>query len=202
MGILDFFTEKSDYNIQCYNRTLKNLIDLCCNSERGYTGCIHYESAAIDCIRKFLHLREVFQKILLDGYKSHKTDVSCEIPDYQTFLSLQQKMKDSPEHYKNKTVCVEGYVAYSIGEYEKWDHDSAAVWIYPLPFKTNAEKEICFALVDELNLTKSISLCSDQPLPKEEGLHIRVYGIPYFYTAWDGGKGEDVRILVDKFFVL
>ena len=66
--------------------------------------------------------------------------------------------------------------------------------IYPLPCKTEAEKKINCAIAADIDATRMVTLVSDQPLPIEDGMHIRAHGVPYFYKPHDKGNPANVHI--------
>ena len=197
MGI---FQKKSDFDIHCSDRKLKDLIDECYHEKPDWDG--YYESRAIFCVEDGIKYRKLLKMLLEDGYAKHQHDPTCDIPDYRTFISLEPIMLNNPPEYHNKSVCVEGYIAWYLWDYSEWNRDNAGVGIYPLPCQTNAEKKINYALMDDLNITNDITLVSDQPLPLSIGLHIRVHGVPYFYETDDGSRPGRVHILVSEFEII
>jgi len=197
MGI---FQKKETFDIRCRDRSLKNIIDECYSRKPDWDG--DYEDRVIFYVKQGIKYRQLLLELLDEGYAKHKSDPSCDIPDYKTFLSLEQTMIDNQDEYQHKTICVEGYVAYSLWDHKEWNRNNACVFIYPIPCETDAEKHIFYSLADELNATDSIILVSDDLLPTQTGVHIRAYGVPCFYKAWDGGRAGKVHILVQKYEVL
>ena len=98
--------------------------------------------------------------------------------------------------YKDKTICIEGYVflVFPPCYPNKQSRDTAYILIYPLPCKTEAEKKINCAIAADIDATRMVTLVSDQPLPIEDGMHIRAHGVPYFYKPHDKGNPANVHI--------
>ena len=88
---------------------MKNLIDGCYHERPEWDG--YYETRVTYYVEEGIKYRELLREILAEGYEKHKNDPSCDIPDYRTFLSLEQSMIDDRDAYQKKTVCVEGYIA-------------------------------------------------------------------------------------------
>ena len=197
MGI---FKKQKDYDIHCADERLKKLIrDQCKETPEDE---IDYEYVARYYIEQGIKYRELLKKILEEGYSKHQSDSSCDIPNYKSFISFEQVMIDNQADFKDKSICVEGYVAYHLWDYKQWGRNNAGVFIYPLPNKTDIEDQINMALIDELYATDSIILVSDTPLPIERGLHIRVHGVPSFYRTPDGSRAGKVHILVQNYEVI
>ena len=196
-----FFKKKNKevFDIYCRDRTLKNLIDS--SFTQKVTNDLGYEDRIIFYVKEGIKYRNLLKQVLEDGYSKHKSDITCDIPDYKTFLSLEQAMIDDREQYQHKSICVEGYIAYSLCPSQTWSRDNG-VFIYPLPCETDSEVQINYALVDDCNATESIILVSDRPLPTKRGMHIRVHGEPSFHKAWDGGRPAKVHILVHEYEIL
>lgn len=193
--------EKEDYDIHCRDRRLKNLIDSCYHERPEWDG--YYETRVTYYVEEGIKYRELLREILAEGYAKHKRDQNCDIPDYQTFLSLEQSMIDDQDAYQGKTVCVEGYISYHLRNYRNgWTRDNSAVFIYPIPCKSEVEKKIIYALCDDMRATESLVLVSDTLLPTQEGLHIRVHGVPYFYSVPGGDRAGKVHILVKEYEVI
>ena len=195
------FKRKEDYDIHCPDRKLKDLIDSCYHEKPEWDG--YYETRVTYYVKEGIKYRDLLREILSEGYKKHKRDPGCDIPDYQTFLSLEKSMIDDRNAYQKMTVCVEGYIAYHLQDYTtKWMRDNTAVFIYPLPCKSKAEKMIIYALCDDMRATDHIILVSDFPIPTEEGLHIRVHGIPCFYNVFGGEMASKVHLLVQEYEII
>ena len=199
MGI---FQKRENFDISCRDRTIKDLIDKC-YGERPDSEATYQDRVAF-YIEQGIKYRDMLNQLISDGYAKHKSDPSCDIPDYKAFLSLERTMLENRDEYKDKTICIEGYVSHVFLPWypEKWGRDTAGIWIYPLPCKTETEKKINYAIADDLCATSSVTLVSDQPLTVEEGMHIRVHGVPYFYKPHDGGNPANVHILIRDYEVL
>lgn len=193
--------KKNDNDIHCSDRALKNLIDDCYHGKPEWDS--DYECRIRHYVEEGIKYRKLLRKLLDEGYAKHHSDQSCDIPDYKSFLALEQSMIDAPSEYHDKVVCVEGYVAYHSQDYRSsWTRDNAAIFIYPLPCASEAEKSIIFSLCDDLLATEAITLVSDSPLPTGKGLHIRVHGTPHFYKTPGGDKAAKVHILVQKYEIV
>lgn len=154
------------------------------------------------CVKQYLLFKNVFEHILSDGYAEHASDLTCDIPNYKTYLSLEQTIRDNPKRYHTKSIFVEGYVAYGLHSGTIGGLDNSEVTLSPLPCKTTVEMEICHVWMDDLHMMRPVFLCSDDPIPGERGLPLRVHGIPYFYNAWDGGTAAGVKIFVQHYSVI
>lgn len=198
--IMGLWEKKVDFDIHCMDRTLKNIIDGCCREKPK--GEYEYEARIKFYVREGIKHKKLLEKILADGYAKHKSDPLCDIPDYKTFLSQEQFMIDHQEQYIGKTICVEGYIAYSLALHNEWRHDNAAVFISPIPCQTEIEKDIYYDLVDTFHATDEVILVSDKPLPTQAGTHIRAYGVPSFYEVDNGERPGKVHILVREYEIL
>lgn len=196
---MGLFQKKEDYDIHCYDRRLKDIID---DSFKEKPENIDYECVARYYVSQGIKYHKLLKNILDNGYSKHKCDSSCNIPDYKTFLSLEQKMIDNQEDFIGKSVCVEGYVAYYLWSDKPWSRCNAGVFIYPLPCKTDVELQINYDLIDELHATDSIILISDIPLPLDQGTHIRVHGTPSFYDPRNGERAGKVHLLVHDYEII
>lgn len=197
MGI---FGKTKDYDIHCTDGRLKKLIRD--QFKETPENEIDYEYFARFYIRQGIKYHELLKKILEEGYSKHQSDFSCDIPDYKSFILLEQAMINNQADFKEKSICVEGYVAYHLWDYKQWGRNNAAVFIYPIPWKTDIDLQIQHDLIDELCATDCIILVSDNPLPIDEGIHIRVHGVPSFYTTDDGSRPGKVHLLVNNYEVI
>lgn len=184
-NLMGLFRKKDNYDIICRDRNLKNIID---NFYQDSSSEYDYQDRIAFLVEDGIKFRTLLKDWLENEYTKHYSDNTCDIPNYKTFLSLKDKMIDAPEEYKNKSICVEGYVAYRLLP--------NAVFIYPIPCKNDVEKRLFYALADDLRATDSIILISEELHSLESGTHIRVYGIPSFYTP------TTVHICVQKYEIL
>lgn len=198
---MSFFKKKEDFDIQCSNRTLKNLIDECYGSTASWAD---YEHRTMFLVEQCIKYRKLLNLIMDEAYEKHVSDYSCDIPDYKTFISEEKEMLKNRDEYKDKTICVEGYVSNVFRPFypEVWNRDNAGVMIYPMPCRTEVEEKIINTLVADICATDFIMLVSDSPIEVESGNHIRVYGRPYFYKTNGGGTATKVHILVNKYEIL
>lgn len=196
-----FFKKKIGDDILCRDRELKDLLDRYYGKEPDWDG--EYQDRAIFAVKDAEKLRARMIEILNDGYSRHTSFPGFDIPDYKTFASLMRKMLDNPEEYSGKSVCVEGYIAWSSRSYyhwQKWSRKNAGAVIYPFPCKTETEKIINLILMDDVPATTSISVVSDDPFPLIEGLHIRALGEIYVFV--NGADDAGIGILAKKVEVL
>ena len=96
------FKRKEDYDIHCPDRKLKDLIDSCYHEKPEWDG--YYETRVTYYVKEGIKYRDLLREILSEGYKKHKRDPGCDIPDYQTFLSLEKSMIDDRNAYQKMTV--------------------------------------------------------------------------------------------------
>lgn len=197
---MSIFRKKESFDIRCHDRTLKNLIDNCYHEKPDRDW--YYEGRVTFYVEQGIKYRQLLGELIDEGYAKHKSDPSCDIPDYKTFLSLERTMLENKDEYKDKTICIEGYVSCTFCYSAIWSRDTAGIWIYPLPCKTKTELKINYALFDDIGTTHPIILVSDQPLNVEDGMHIRAHGVPYFYKSYDGGNPDRVHILIQDYEIL
>ena len=192
---MSWFNSKGN-DIHCSSRSLKDLID---KIEGRPDNDILYEDIAEYYIRLGNKYKELINNMLEEGYSEHKSDLSCDIPDYKSFLQIEQKMIDDQSHYQDASICVEGFISTGLWASKEWTRDSATVWIDPIPNYTEVEHRMIVDIYDEFKISRPILLASDEPIiPLDEGTHIRVHGTPYFYEAWDGGRPARAKILVKE----
>lgn len=191
-------------SIHCSDRTIKNLID------KAYGGKpeSHYD---YECRVQFyvelgIKYKELMNALRDEMYCHHKSDPECDIPDYKTFLEEEKKMLSNKDAYKEKTVCVEGYVS----TYFALESQMGYIVLYPIPTITRAEELIFnglqhFHFLEDITLIfpmKSVLHSTDTDIQIDTGLHIRVHGVPYFYDTPEGENATRVHIFVHRIELL
>ena len=119
------------------------------------------------------------------------SDNSYDISGFKEFISLQKEMSKKPEEYINKSVYIEGYI-FSLDSFDC----KSEISLSPIPCKTEFDRSI-FYEARSLGLTDLISVYSDYGFPEERGLHLRIYGIPYFSEY-----SMNVKIFAQKYEII
>ena len=192
--MMGLFSRRENYYIQCSNRELKDLID----TVFGKSADAYYEGAAIILIKEAIRHRRVLEEILKNGYESHKSDFDCDIPNFETFIKSQQQLIRNNKQHERTTVCVEGYVFSNMGPYDafgrdrQWTRDNACIHLYPIPCKSEAEREACADLnYYVFGKLKSIRVVCDYNPELEEGQHVRIHGSRVFDGCYDEYDEDD-----------
>jgi hypothetical protein len=174
---MSLFSKKDDFDIKCSDRSIKNKID-------------NYYETKLDNDVEYAYKTDLFvsygikyfnniSKWLEIEYEKHTKDDKCNIPDYKTFLSLADDIRKNKDKYIDKTVYVEGYIAY--GAFDTVD-------IYPVPCRSDIEKKCAIELA-EFKAFDSLCLigkkAEEMNYTLNYGTHIKVYGI--VNTSKSGG---------------
>lgn len=187
--VMKHFDKKENFDIQCSDRRIKNMVDKYYRKEPDWSG--YYEESVAFLVEYGIRYLDTISEWIKIEYANHYSDASCDIPDYKTFLSLEQSMLDNQTEYQNKSVCVEGYIAWS---------GIDSVNIYPVPFRSEIEKKSAYTLSEFRDFHSLVLIgkqAEEMSYSLEDGTHIRVYGVTSPYKDWD-----NVPILVQRYEVL
>ena len=186
---MGLFSKKESFDIQCSDRRIKNMIDAYYKKEPD--NCGYYEDKVAFFVEYGIkYFREIDKWLELE-YAKHHSDTSCDIPDYKTFLSMEKIMLDNQNEYQNKSVCVEGYIAY--GAFD-------SVNIYPVPCRSEIEKKCAYTLADFRAFYSLVLIgkkAEEINYTLNYGTHIRVYGVTSPRKGWD-----NVPIIIHRYEVL
>lgn len=166
---------------------------------------IPYEEAIEELVYAGKQHKEKIREFVEQAYKNNTAEGS-DISGFLQFHSLEQTMLKNRDCYAETSIFLDGYVRQHIGMcllpilkdnfVGPMRLDDYAIWLYPLPCKTPEEKYILDCAIN-FNFTRAAWLCSAQPLYFEEGTHVKIRGIPYFYD-----DASSVKIVVQNYEVI